>query len=120
MDLSLGGFMLPAIDLPIVSIKAYAQESSTVNTSPKSDRVIEVGVLSDRGEEQTIAKWQPTMDYLTRKIPGYTFKILWSSGSSNSDYDCNFETTTEVGSSVEGSWSRGSWQYRTYHAGTGK
>ncbi|MDJ0593022.1 MAG: hypothetical protein QNJ72_24050 [Pleurocapsa sp. MO_226.B13] len=42
MDLSLGGFMLPSIDLPIVSIKAYAQESSTVNTSPKSDRIREI------------------------------------------------------------------------------
>ena len=36
---------------------------------------IKIGVLAKRGVEQCQEKWQPTAEYLTNKIPGYSFEI---------------------------------------------
>jgi PAS domain S-box-containing protein len=39
------------------------------------EKEILIGVLAKRGVEHTLKKWGPTADYLTREIPGYSFKI---------------------------------------------
>ena len=80
--LTLGGLMLPTINLsigsdsthPWLSQKVLAQENSTTNTQEK--KVVKVGVLAIQGNERAIAQWQPTMDYLTKVIPGYTFEMI--------------------------------------------
>jgi signal transduction histidine kinase/response regulator RpfG family c-di-GMP phosphodiesterase len=48
------------------------QENKINSTS----RQVRVGVMAIRGVETTEKKWQPTLDYLTEKIPGYTFEIV--------------------------------------------
>lgn len=35
-----------------------------------------VGVRANQGVEQAKAKWQPTLDYLTKSIPGHSFKFM--------------------------------------------
>ena len=80
--LSLGGLILPTINLSIASDSTYpwlsqkvlAQESPTPTTQEK--KVVKVGVLAIHGDERAIAQWQPTMDYLTKVIPGYTFEMV--------------------------------------------
>jgi phosphate/phosphite/phosphonate ABC transporter binding protein len=44
--------------------------SNTQATEP-----VRIGVLAKRGEEQTLARWQPTADYLSREIPAYHFVL---------------------------------------------
>jgi len=40
------------------------------------DDPVKIGVLAKRGVVRCIEKWTPTAQYLTRKIPGKTFKII--------------------------------------------
>ena len=40
------------------------------------NQAINVGVLSFRGAEKGLQRWQPTLDYLTEQIPGTRFNIL--------------------------------------------
>lgn len=40
------------------------------------DRLVNVGVLSFRTPEKTMERWSPTIDTLTRVIPGHTFVLL--------------------------------------------
>ncbi|MBU0751441.1 MAG: EAL domain-containing protein [Gammaproteobacteria bacterium] len=35
-----------------------------------------IGVLAFRGKDQAIKNWQPTVDYLTRSLPGRQFRLL--------------------------------------------
>lgn len=39
-------------------------------------REVNISVTAFRSKEQTIAMWQPTADYLTRSIEGYSFRIV--------------------------------------------
>ena len=81
--LGLGGLMLPIVNLPLlsesiepfISQKVSAQEapSTSDNTSKK---IVRVGVLSKEDLSRTIAQWQPTLNYLSEAIPGYTFSIV--------------------------------------------
>ena len=80
--LSFGGLILPiasfpsisqAID-PLISPTVSAQDSNT--TSPNESKIVKVGVLAIQGNERAIAQWQPTMDYLTKTIPGYKFEMI--------------------------------------------
>ncbi|MEM6610810.1 MAG: PhnD/SsuA/transferrin family substrate-binding protein [Cyanobacteria bacterium P01_C01_bin.72] len=83
--LSLGS-ILPQLNLvvraetrnPPVSeeILAQAEPATIPQSNAPSDIVMKVGVLSKEDPERTIAQWQPTMDYLSRSIPGYTFEIV--------------------------------------------
>lgn len=41
-----------------------------------AERDVRIGVLSFRSLETTLQQWQPTADYLNRKISGYRFKII--------------------------------------------
>jgi two-component system, LuxR family, sensor histidine kinase TtrS len=47
--------------------------SSPLCAAPQT---ISIGVLARSGEKFNIQKWQPTADYLSRKIPGYQFTIV--------------------------------------------
>ncbi len=38
--------------------------------------VVRIGVLANRGDEKCRLMWDPTADYLSNKLPGYTFKIV--------------------------------------------
>lgn len=80
--LGLGSFMptitLPTISettLPLASGKVLAQANPPTNVG-KEDIVIKVGVLSKEAVDRTIAQWQPTIDYLSQTIPGYTFEMV--------------------------------------------
>ncbi len=37
---------------------------------------IDIGVLTIRSAEQTLAAWQPTADYLSRTVPGHRFRFV--------------------------------------------
>jgi PAS domain S-box-containing protein len=39
------------------------------------EKEVFIGVLAKRGAEHALKKWGPTAEYLTRQIPGYSFKI---------------------------------------------
>jgi phosphate/phosphite/phosphonate ABC transporter binding protein len=46
------------------------------STAPEAqEKEVFIGVLAKRGAEHALKKWGPTADYLTRQIPGYSFKI---------------------------------------------
>lgn len=80
--LSLGSF-LPTTNFPVVADaiqplvagKVLAQTTPSANPGAE-DIVVKVGVLSIQGKDRTIAKWQQTMDYLSREIPGYRFEMI--------------------------------------------
>jgi two-component system cell cycle sensor histidine kinase/response regulator CckA len=38
--------------------------------------VIRIGVLANRGDQKCRLMWDPTAEYLSNKLPGYTFKIV--------------------------------------------
>ncbi len=38
--------------------------------------MVRIGVLAYRGKDQAMKMWSPTAQYLTRRIPGYTFTIV--------------------------------------------
>ncbi|MEO1670527.1 MAG: PhnD/SsuA/transferrin family substrate-binding protein [Cyanobacteria bacterium J06631_2] len=59
---------------PLVSGKILAQAAPETNA--QADMVMKVGILSKEDPKRTIAKWQPTIDYLSESIPGYTFEIV--------------------------------------------
>lgn len=46
--------------------------------APVPDELVQVkiGVLAFRGKGIALARWQPTADYLTAKLPGYQFSII--------------------------------------------
>lgn len=82
--LSLGGLILPIASLPsiskaidsVITPKVFAQESSVTAPNTAEKKIIKVGVLAKEDLDLTIAQWQPMMDYLSEKIPGYTFKMI--------------------------------------------
>jgi len=73
--------LMPTVSLPIgsksmqplVSGQVLAQTEPPANTT-QEDILVKVGALSREATDRTIAKWQPTMDYLSQTIPGYTFE----------------------------------------------
>lgn len=59
----LAGFLL-GIALPASDAASAAQ-----------DTVLRIGVLAARPKEDTLARWQPTADYLTEKVKGARFTV---------------------------------------------
>ncbi len=53
------------IALALMVSVAYGQETQ-----------VRVGVLALRGPEETMQRWSPTAEYLSARIPGYTFVIV--------------------------------------------
>jgi phosphate/phosphite/phosphonate ABC transporter binding protein len=41
-----------------------------------SEKTVKIGVLAHRGEEVAHKMWQPTMEYLTQTVPGYSFELV--------------------------------------------
>ena len=61
---------------------AARSEQATVAPSPspspsltEPDQIIEVGVLATRGKLSARQRWQPTMDWLSERIPGKHFVL---------------------------------------------
>ena len=48
----------------------------TTSHAQEPSEEIKIGVLAKRGKKICLEKWGPTADYLTKKIPGYSFTIL--------------------------------------------
>lgn len=42
---------------------------------PKQHTVVSIGVLAYDGKPQSLQRWQPTIHYLSRLIPGYSFQL---------------------------------------------
>ena len=40
------------------------------------DKIIKIGVLAKRGPVRCLEQWTPTADYLTKAVPGKTFKVV--------------------------------------------
>lgn len=41
-----------------------------------SEKTVKIGVLAHRGEDVARTMWQPTMEYLTQTVPGYSFELV--------------------------------------------
>ncbi len=41
-----------------------------------ADAEVRIGVLAKRGDQQTLLRWQPTADYLSKKIPRHHFVVV--------------------------------------------
>ncbi|PCI41621.1 MAG: hypothetical protein COB46_02940 [Rhodospirillaceae bacterium] len=41
-----------------------------------ADKVLKLGVLAKRGEQQAFKQWAPTADFLSQKIEGYTIELV--------------------------------------------
>ncbi len=81
--LGLSSLILPTLCFPLISDnlqpalsgRVLAQENPPATTQ-KENKVIKVGVLAIQGNEEAIAQWKPTIDYLSQIIPGYTFEMV--------------------------------------------
>ncbi|MBN2293681.1 MAG: PhnD/SsuA/transferrin family substrate-binding protein [Pirellulales bacterium] len=47
-----------------------------VSATPVEFKPVGIGVLAKRGTQQCLEQWEPTAKYLTKEIPGYTFRII--------------------------------------------
>ena len=81
--LSLGGLILPVASFPSISQEIHPLLSPTVSaqetpntSSPNESKIVKVGVLAIQGNKRAMEQWQPTMDYLTKTIPGYKFEMV--------------------------------------------
>ncbi|MCC0177545.1 PhnD/SsuA/transferrin family substrate-binding protein [Waterburya agarophytonicola K14] len=80
--LTFGSLILPIANLPLLGSlhplltpKVVAQETPTA-TPPQETKLVKIGILSKEDTDLTIAQWQPTIDYLSKTIPGYTFELV--------------------------------------------
>jgi methyl-accepting chemotaxis protein PixJ len=76
--ISLSSLVLPSnlfLIEPVLSEQILAQEKPAATTNQEK-KIIKVGVLTIEKEGLTAEQWQPTMDYLTKAIPGYTFEMV--------------------------------------------
>jgi methyl-accepting chemotaxis protein PixJ len=83
--LGLGSFLPSSFPLvaermqPLLSTKVMAQEAPSQEAPAATNRtsgVIRIGVLSKEDKQETINEWQPTIDYLAKAIPGYSFELV--------------------------------------------
>ncbi len=58
----------------IIIVSAFVVFPATVRAN--NSTIKKIGVLAKRGPEQCLAQWTPTADYLSARIPGYTFTIV--------------------------------------------
>lgn len=49
---------------------------TAVAAPPPAAAEIRIAVLAKRGEERASASWQPTVDYLNERLPGYRFTLV--------------------------------------------
>jgi methyl-accepting chemotaxis protein PixJ len=84
--LGLGSFLPSSLPLvaemqPLLSTKVMAQSAPSQSAPTAANQkpgVIRIGVLSkgEGAKSETIAEWQPTIDYLSKAIPGYSFELV--------------------------------------------
>ncbi len=56
-------------------LAAQAEQETTTSNTVELEQVIEVGVLAIRGKLSAQQRWQPTMDWLSERIPGKHFVL---------------------------------------------
>ncbi|WP_048614578.1 sensor histidine kinase [Vibrio coralliirubri] len=56
-------------------LAAQTEQEITATSTVESELVIEVGVLAIRGKLSAQQRWQPTMDWLSERIPGKHFVL---------------------------------------------
>ncbi|MEZ8373083.1 histidine kinase [Vibrio cyclitrophicus] len=56
-------------------LAAQTEQEITTTGTVESEQVIEVGVLAIRGKLSAQQRWQPTMDWLSERIPGKHFVL---------------------------------------------
>ena len=49
---------------------------ASVSVAQEMPKPIQIGVLAKRGYERCQKKWQPTAEYLSNRLPGYSFTII--------------------------------------------
>ncbi len=59
-----------------MSAGATSQPQQVTAAGPTRHRIQHIGVLAKRGKRSALARWQPTADYLSSRIPGHRFAIL--------------------------------------------
>lgn len=71
------GFARGALALALVVAAAVSATVAVAQDGTLDARQeVKIAVLAFRGEEATVRKWQPTVDYLTAQVPGYVFRIV--------------------------------------------
>ncbi len=58
-----------------ICVAAQTEPVSVATSTIESDQTIEVGVLAIRGKLAAQQRWQPTMDWLSERIPGKHFVL---------------------------------------------
>ncbi|WP_060981129.1 sensor histidine kinase [Vibrio splendidus] len=58
-----------------ICLAAQTEQEITTTSTVESEQVIEVGVLAIRGKLSAQQRWQPTMDWLSERIPGKHFVL---------------------------------------------
>ncbi|PTP63561.1 sensor histidine kinase [Vibrio splendidus] len=58
-----------------ICLAAQTEQEVTTTSTVESEQVIEVGVLAIRGKLSAQQRWQPTMDWLSERIPGKHFAL---------------------------------------------
>jgi ABC-type phosphate/phosphonate transport system substrate-binding protein/DNA-binding CsgD family transcriptional regulator len=61
-------WLLCCLCLLIPAPGAYAEQQT-------GQAVVNIGVLAYEGKQQSLQRWQPTAEYLSRLIPAYTFRL---------------------------------------------
>lgn len=56
-------------------LAAQTEQEITTTGTVESEQIIEVGVLATRGKLSALQRWQPTMDWLSERIPGKHFVL---------------------------------------------
>jgi ABC-type phosphate/phosphonate transport system substrate-binding protein len=57
-------------------LSATTQSDSHTIVNPAANNVLKIGVLAKRGAEESVKMWAATGEYLTQKVPPYTFEIV--------------------------------------------
>ncbi|MDN3702499.1 PhnD/SsuA/transferrin family substrate-binding protein [Vibrio artabrorum] len=58
-----------------ICLAAQTEQEVKATSAVESEQVIEVGVLAIRGKRSAQQRWQPTMDWLSERIPGKHFVL---------------------------------------------
>ncbi len=62
--------LVGALSLPV------SAATNQANATPVEQETARVGVLAYRGKTQALARWSPTADYLSERVPGQRFEIV--------------------------------------------
>ncbi|KJU83033.1 transduction histidine kinase, partial [Candidatus Magnetobacterium bavaricum] len=60
----------------IFAITLMVSIALSVMATSESSQEVRIGVLAHKGKEICMSSWQPTMDYLSSHLGGYTFTLV--------------------------------------------